>query len=289
MLVRFIVSFQTISDYLDNLCDRTDSLDAENFRWLHRSMLDAVTLGAVEPCNYYAYHPQRRDGGYLDALVKECQSVLSELEGYRRVEPLVQWLVSLYIDLQVYKHVELPQRVPALKTWFAERGAEWSELNWWEFAAAAGSTLGVFALVTEGARRTPIENLESLVTAYFPWICALHILLDYLIDQEEDRREQDLNFVSFYCSRGEAAERLGWILKEAFAAADKLVASPFHYCVIEGLLGLYLTDPKVKSDGLGDLAEDLVAQAGWRARLVRVCCRTWRVSRTFNRDFRAME
>lgn len=39
--VRFIVALQTISDYLDNLCDRTGIQDELTFRQLHMSMIDA--------------------------------------------------------------------------------------------------------------------------------------------------------------------------------------------------------------------------------------------------------
>ena len=42
ILIPLIVCLQTISDYLDNLCDRSTSLDAGDFRLLHQSMLDAV-------------------------------------------------------------------------------------------------------------------------------------------------------------------------------------------------------------------------------------------------------
>ena len=50
--VRFIVAYQTISDYLDNLCDRSTSLDPKDFAALHESMKDALTVGA-EPKAYY--------------------------------------------------------------------------------------------------------------------------------------------------------------------------------------------------------------------------------------------
>src|SRR5690554_1494645 len=43
-VIRFIVAYQTISDYLDNLCDRSDLLDPTDFRSLHQSMLNIVTL-----------------------------------------------------------------------------------------------------------------------------------------------------------------------------------------------------------------------------------------------------
>lgn len=50
--VEFIIAYQTISDYLDNLCDRSTSLDPQDFRMLHASMQDALTVGA-ELQNYY--------------------------------------------------------------------------------------------------------------------------------------------------------------------------------------------------------------------------------------------
>ena len=48
-LVRLIVAFQTISDYLDNLCDRAGSLDPDEFRRLHQVMIDAVGTTAGGP------------------------------------------------------------------------------------------------------------------------------------------------------------------------------------------------------------------------------------------------
>lgn len=279
LIVQFIVAFQTISDYLDNLCDRTDRLDETDFRTLHQSMLDAVSTEPLAPRSYYAYHAHSDDGGYLEALVAACRDALEQMGGYRRVQDRVKDLVLLYTDLQVYKHLPPKERVPRLKGWYARYQAKWPQLTWWEFAAAAGSTLGIFALVTEGARSEPVEDGQDLLEAYFPWICGLHILLDYLIDQEEDVRENDLNFVSFYASAGEMQHRLRWILAEALQEAARLADPAFHVSVIEGLLGLYLTDSKVKAQGLGGLADTLVIQAGWRARVVRACCRVWRAWR----------
>jgi len=39
------------------------------------------------------------------------------------------------------------------------------------------------------------DELTQVKNSYFPWVQGLHILLDYLIDQEEDRINGDLNFV----------------------------------------------------------------------------------------------
>lgn len=276
-LVAFIVAFQTISDYLDNLCDRTDSLNEQDFRTLHRSMTDAVSLKKTKSVSYYRYHPNQDDGGYLQALVSQCRRILADLPRYARVEGVVTRLVSLYVDLQVYKHLSVSVRRQKLEAWFDQYADQYPQLMWWEFAAATGSTLGVYALMAEAARLRPIEDMSQLVAGYFPWICGLHILLDYLIDQKEDAREGDLNFVSYYPDPQSAQRRISWILKEAIHAASKLSDAPFHLTVIEGLLGLYLSDPKVRSDGLWPMARALVAQGGWRARLVHAYCVRWRL------------
>jgi hypothetical protein len=47
-LLSFIVAFQTISDYLDNLCDRAQCLDGESFKQLHIALADAVSLNTTE-------------------------------------------------------------------------------------------------------------------------------------------------------------------------------------------------------------------------------------------------
>lgn len=297
-LARFIVAFQTISDYLDNLCDRTGCLDPARFRRLHRALEDAVDLRGAPRGDYYGGSCRadrssagssrdpaggEPDGGYLRALVEVCRSQIETFPGWAQVEGEVRRLVGLYVDLQVYKHVEESERVRLLEEWYRARRGEHSALHWWEFAAASGSTLGVFALAAEAARPRPVEALDRLISAYFPWIAALHILLDYFVDQEEDAQGGDLNFVRFYPGEKVAGERMAWIAARAARAASGLRDAGFHRTVVDGLLGLYLSDPKVARQGLERRAEALVRSAGWRARAVRAYCRRWRAMQGLSR------
>ena len=53
-----------------------------------------------------------------------------------------------------------------------------------------GLYAGVFALLASASRKNiSLEMSERIFHCYFPWICGLHILLDYFIDQEEDKKE----------------------------------------------------------------------------------------------------
>lgn len=248
ILIPLIVAFQTISDYLDNLCDRSTSLDPSDFRQLHQAMLDAVDPAAPLH-DYYAFRDEKEDGGYLHELVKTCQSCICLLPAYDRAADEVRLLVGLYCDLQVHKHIRHDEREAALLGWWREHEAVYGdELGWNEFAAATGSTLGVFMLFL-AACDPGLEQAEvmHIMEAYFPYVCGLHILLDYLIDQEEDEAGGDLNFCSYYGGMDETVERIAFMVRQARDKILCLEHPPFHRMIIEGLLALYLSDPKVRS------------------------------------------
>lgn len=246
VLIPLIVAFQTISDYLDNLCDRSTSLDPEDFRLLHRSMLDAVDP-AAPLADYYALRAEKDDGGYLHELVRTCQSCVSRLPSYPLVRESVRELVGLYGDLQVYKHIRKDLRERELLNWWEKHRPKFSHLRWNEFAAATGSTLAVFHLFLAASdTRLTARGAETIRQAYFPHVCGLHILLDYLIDQEEDLAGGDLNFCGYYEDGETTARQIASIAERARRDIVRLDHPRFHRMIIEGLLALYLSDPKVR-------------------------------------------
>lgn len=247
-IITFIVAYQTISDYLDNLCDRSTSLDENDFRALHQAMYHALSPGA-EPVNYYRYREDQDDGGYLQALVTTCQSVLPELPGFPNVQKAMHHLANYYCDLQVFKHVEPEKRVDLLESWFADHKDDLPSMTWYEFSACAGSTLGIFCFAAYAAKDClSHEEVSQLKAGYFPWVQGLHILLDYFIDQEEDRMEQDLNFVSYYPSDEEMVKRMKHIKEKAEESIRNLPDWKFHKLINKGLIAIYLADKKVQRD-----------------------------------------
>ena len=243
--IRFIVAYQTISDYLDNLCDRSTSLDPEDFRTLHQACLDALTPDA-ECINYYQLRQQQDDGGYLIKLVKTCQNVLKQLPSYQVIAPYLHELADYYCNLQVHKHVKVQERAPRLKAWFEELRSQIPEMKWYEFSACTGSTLGIFCLIAYAGYPNFSKELAIKVkNSYFPWVQGLHILLDYFIDQEEDRIGGDLNFCTYYKSEQEITERFLYFLKNADKAVSQLPDKHFHRMINRALLGVYLADKKV--------------------------------------------
>ena len=130
-MVRGIVAVQTVSDYLDNLCDRAQGITAwagdsslraarEGFRTcmqLHEAFRCALDPGRPTGPYYQSYpvssvgvqapsgHGDSLDGEYLRSLVDTSRSVLSTLPSYRVVLPAVRTLAQLYSELQSIKHL----------------------------------------------------------------------------------------------------------------------------------------------------------------------------------------
>ncbi|HWO96962.1 MAG TPA: tetraprenyl-beta-curcumene synthase family protein [Bacillus sp. (in: firmicutes)] len=261
--IRFIVAYQTISDYLDNLCDRSTSLDADDFAALHESMPHALQPD-VPLKDYYRFREDQNDGGYLHELVKTCQQALGELVHYPHIADYLLELAHYYCDLQVHKHVTREERVPRLEKWFASHKTNLPEMEWYEFSACSGSTLGIFCLVAyafqEEFTRAKAEKIKK---GYFPYIQGLHILLDYFIDQEEDREGGDLNFCFYYPHDGEMVSRFYHFLKEADRHTRGLPNERFHRLINRGLLGIYLSDEKVaKQKNVRQMAKKLIKAGG---------------------------
>lgn len=262
-VIRFIVAYQTISDYLDNLCDRSTSLDPTDFRALHQSMIHALTPSATLE-NYYRYRDDQDDGGYLHDLVFTCQEVLSSIPNYDYIFSHNIELAKYYCDLQVYKHVKKEERVPRLEAWFNEHKVKLPEMSWYEFSACTGSTLGIFCLVSYAASGDfSKEDAEHVKKSYFPWVQGLHIMLDYFIDQEEDRKGGDLNFCFYYENEKQLMNRLEHFAVEADKSIRNMPDWHFHYFINKGLLAIYLADEKVrKQEKVRGISKKLIRIGG---------------------------
>lgn len=247
--IRFIVAYQTISDYLDNLCDRSTSLDPRDFRALHEAMQDALTPNGGTR-DYYRYRKEKDDGGYLKALVVTCQQCIATFSDYKFVQEANLQLSSIYCDLQVHKHVKQEEREQRLIHWFEQHKDQIPPMTWYEFSACSGSTLGIFCLTSYAAsdRHLTESFVDKVRKSYFPWVQGLHILMDYFIDQEEDRQEGDLNFCFYYENEEMMLERLEYFYQRANESIQQLPDRRFHQLINNGLLAIYLADDKVKND-----------------------------------------
>jgi len=275
-LIRFIVALQTISDYLDNLCDRVGVEDQHAFLCLHDAISDALKPhDQLE--DYYNLYPHKEDGGYLHSLVCTCKEYIRSLPGYDRVQNEIIFLGKIYGEMQSYKHIQPSEREQVMKNWANSYLKSYPDISVWEFSAAAGSTLGIFLLCALAEDKDLSKNeVNQALNTYFPWVCGLHILLDYFIDEREDRATGDLNFVSYYCSNKEKKERLQLFLSQSFKRVSNLSNSFFHQTVIEGLLAMYLSDPKASIDMEKSIGSGLINESTRAAHILFYICKMLR-------------
>jgi len=90
-------------------------------------------------------------------------------------------------------------------------------------------------------RSLPAEELAAIEGAYFPWIGALHSLLDSLLDELEDAATGQLSLVGRYrCSR-DAASRMRSLTVRALAAARTLPDGRSHQLLVAAMACHYLS------------------------------------------------
>lgn len=275
-ILKFIVAFQTISDYLDNLCDRAGVEDEAAFRQLHLAMFDAVAPEG-DLHDYYRYYPYHDDLGYLNLLVTECRTELLKFPAYRLILSSLKEQIQLYADLQSLKHLRKSIRLSRLSSWAKSYQEYYPDLLWGEFAAATGSTLGIFLLFAAASE----ESLTAAETAridkaYFPYIHGLHILLDYYIDAQEDQKMGDLNFVQYYSNQQQCQTRLQFFIGESLKKSAFLRYPKFHQTVIMGLLAMYLSDAKAHTAANQSTTNELLRTGGPTAIFYHNCCRLLR-------------
>ena len=187
--------------------------------------------------------------------------------------------------MQVYKHLDLDLREDKVKQWFKKSLKSFPDISGWEFSAATGSTLGIFSLIAVAMdRELMIEEVREISKAYFPWIYGLHILLDYYIDLYEDIEEGDLNFVNYYKNRKECEKRLKLFYKRAKQSSQSLKNSLFHQIVVEGLMAMYLSDPKAYIGKQQGTTKTLLRSSDFFVQLLHFICKILRTTDSFG-DF----
>jgi tetraprenyl-beta-curcumene synthase len=241
-VVRAQVAFQSIYDYTDTLAEQPNGQPVANGRRLHQALSAALDPHAPILDDYYANQQHRDDGGYLQEIVRVCNDTLGRLPSYDAIAATIQTLGENIICYQSLNLTEQQGGQGKLARWARLATPRGGDLRWWETAASAGSSLGVFALIAAAAR-PELASTEAveIKNAYWPWIGALHSLLDSVVDEAEDAVAGQRSLLDRYSSPNEAAARLGLLARESMRCARQLTDSHQHSIVVTGMVGSYLS------------------------------------------------
>jgi tetraprenyl-beta-curcumene synthase len=241
-VVRAVVAFQAAYDYIDTLAEQPSSDPIANARQLHLALLSALEPDRAHP-DYYEHHCSRQDNGYMRNLIDTCRFAFSALPSHAAVAEPALRSARRMVAYQSLNHSAGETRC-ALATWAAGLTPPGTGLRWWETAAGAASSLTVFALIAAAARPC-LHGSDATATehAYFPWIGALHVLLDSLVDRSEDVESAQHCLIDHYNSPEDAANRLGVIAGRAMRAAEVLPRGVQHATILAAMVSFYLTAP----------------------------------------------
>lgn len=244
-VIRALTAYQVIFDYLDTLSEQPNADPIVNGRQLNQALLTAVQPQGSS-LDYYAHHSHRNDDGYLEELVRVCRAALDTLPSYAATAASVRRATERIVAYQSLNHGDAHGSHDAFARWASKETRPDTGLRWWETGAAAGSSLAVLALITAAA--DPLltqEQTAALENAYYPWIGALHTLLDSLIDRREDTTAAgQRSLLDCYLSPAETAARLEMIAAQAVRHARSLPRANHHAMILAAMASLYLSDPQ---------------------------------------------
>jgi tetraprenyl-beta-curcumene synthase len=109
-------------------------------------------------------------------------------------------------------------------------------------------------------------EVDAIEQAYFPWIGALHTLLDSLVDHVEDVASGQQSLISYYESPEAMAAGMQRLAAQSVGLAEGLNASTQHLLLLTAMTSLYLSAPEAHAphalsttnrvlETLGDLAK----------------------------------
>jgi tetraprenyl-beta-curcumene synthase len=264
-VVRASVAFQAAYDYADALSEQPNADPIGNSLALHTVLCDALA-SATTRVDYYRLHTHAADGGYLRQLREVCSTAVHGLPFYGAVAGAAQDAAR---RIAIYQSLNLSESQggrKALARWALACAPAGSDLRWWETAAAAGSSMLVFALIACAAEPPlQVSELRALTLAYFPWIGALHTLLDSLVDESEDLHTGHRSLLDYYRCPQEAARRIGAIAAEATDQARMLPKSTRHRMILAAMTSFYLSATPAHSP-YANLGSDVMAAMGELAR-----------------------
>jgi tetraprenyl-beta-curcumene synthase len=276
-LLRLLVAYQIIWDFLDSVNERGAHEGTENGLQLHRALVEALDP-STPISDYYRYHPWRDDGGYLRELVETCRDSCSALPSYGCVRPLVV-REARRAQVQALNHDTDPSdRDAALRAWVAGEFGEEQRLSWFELSSAASASLAVHAFLALAADPACTdEEVQRACGAYFPWISGAATMLDSYVDQVEDERMGSHRYVDHYGSDALVGERVRTLVTRSVTEARRLRHGHRHAVIASCMVAMYLSKESARTPDLRASTASIVDAGGSLTRILLPILRLWRI------------
>ncbi len=277
-LLRLLVAYEIIWDFLDNVNERSAAAGVTNGLQLHLALIDALDL-ARPLSDYYKFSPGYDDCGYLRSLVIDCRANCARLPSYDRVRPSAI-REAIRGQICAINHDPDPlSRDATLKAWATREFPSGHEAWWFELTAAASTDLTIFALLALASEPAfPNEQITRTSLAYFPWISVLTAMLDSYADQLEDVTTGDHSYMAHYSKPELATQRIRLLMHRCLREARSLTDGEKHTVIVACMFAMYLSKGSVLRPGLRATTRRLVQSGGSLTRLLHPILRLWRAA-----------
>lgn len=275
-LLRLLVAYQTLWDFLDTLSEGGAACGAQNGYRLHRALVEALDPAAPFS-DYYQFHPSSQDGGYLQGLVTVCRYLCSSLPSYPHLRrPILAGVQQC--ALQGLNHLaDSEQRTKGLRAWASQDVLQCDELSWFEIAAASSAFLPHPLLALAAEPKCKLAHARRVGNAYFPWMALAITMLDSYADLDSDRANDDHSYVAYYDTRGIACERLCEIVGRLIAEMDCLPSRDAHVLLATSMVAMYLSSGRNSgSPQVEWMNKRIAASGGLLTQILVPAARTWR-------------
>lgn len=277
-LLRLLVAYELIWDFLDNLNER--AAGTTNGHQLHLAVPEAIDL-AAPLSDYYRHHPWRDDGGYLRALVETCRTGCRALPSYPLVREVAVREARRARVLALNHHPNPIQREAQLKQWVASEYPGHQQASWWELSGAASAPLTIHALLALAAEPHCSESeIAGVCAAYSPWLSATTTMLDSYVDQPEDLHNGDHSYVSHYPDPDSAVRGIRTLVQTSIAQACALRNGQRHAVIAASMIAMYLSKDTARTPQLRAGTDTFIRAGGALTRLLLPILRAWRVGNT---------
>jgi tetraprenyl-beta-curcumene synthase len=276
-LLRLLVAYEIMWDFLDSVNERGANRGQVNGRQLHLALVEALDPD-LPTSDYYRYHPWREDG-YLETLVRVCRDACVRLPSYEAVRPLLireAWRAQV---LGINHELDPPNRDRALREWARREWPDGHEASWYELTGAASASLTVHALLALAAKHdVSAAEIASVHRAYSPWISAATTMLDSYVDQTEDTHNDDHSYVAHYPASNVAARRVSELVSRSVQEASILPDGERHTLIVVCMAAMYLSKDSARTAAMREHTHALIRAGGPLARLLLPILRMWRLA-----------
>jgi tetraprenyl-beta-curcumene synthase len=274
-LLRLLVAFQTLANYLDNASERAAAA-GEADAGTAAVLVAALDVGAA-PVGSVGVGSDG-DDGYLAALAEACRAGCASLPGYWAVRGLLLTEAARARSMDIEHDHDPLRRARRMRDFSATEYGAAEDTRWWEPVAGSSSLLTTIVLLALAADpHTPHRDLAAAVDAYTSAAIA-SALLDSYVDQLDDPGTSAHNYLTYYASPQLAIERLATLTERMMHRLGALHDAERHLVIATSMTAMFLSSDAARSPGLAQDSERLAAGAGTLTRALVPVLRTWRVA-----------